>query len=115
VSDNDLIQSALTGNQCSYTKLFKIHYDTVFWIAYRYFSNTDDAKDVTQETFIKAFANLPNFDTSKKFSTWLGHIVTNARIDWHIKHQGKIIQRTAKTEEETTMTISSFCFYPSTV
>lgn len=52
--------------------------------------NKEDAEDVVQEAFIKAFKNLNSFDTKKKFSSWIYRIVHNEAMNWIAKRK-KII------------------------
>lgn len=51
--------------------------DMVFRLAYRFFANEEDAMDVTQEVFLKAFRSLKNFEGRSSFKTWLYRIASN--------------------------------------
>ena len=53
----------------------------VYGFAFRYVGNREDAEDVTQETFIKAWKNLKKFDQRKSFKTWIFTIAKNTAID----------------------------------
>ena len=53
----------------------------VYGFALRYVGNREDAEDVTQETFIKAWKNLKKFDQQKSFKTWIFTIAKNTAID----------------------------------
>ena len=58
------------------------HYDKpVFNAAYRMLGNTDDAADVSQNAFLKAFENIDKFDTGHRFFSWIYRIALNDSID----------------------------------
>lgn len=58
------------------------HYDKpVFNAAYRMLGNTDDAADVSQSAFMKAFENIGKFDTGHRFFSWIYRIALNESID----------------------------------
>lgn len=55
---------------------------SVYRISYRYVGSEEDAKDVTQEVFVKIYKNLSNFKFESKFSTWIYQIASNTAIDF---------------------------------
>ena len=61
----------------------------VYHIAYRMMQNEEDAKDISQEIFIKVYRNLSKFDENAVFSTWLYRIAVNTCIDALRKKKGK--------------------------
>ena len=79
-SDEKLVQSARSGNGSAFVELWRRHSSTVFRAAYRIVKNREDAEDLAQETFLKAFANLQSFNGASKFSTWLVRIGINAAL-----------------------------------
>ena len=80
--DIRLIHEALRGNQASYKKLMKKYHDPIFHLISRIIRNKEQIEDLTQETFVKAFASLKSFNEEYAFSTWLYKIATNSSIDY---------------------------------
>ena len=62
--------------------LIENHERFVFNVVYRITGNAEDARDVSQEAFIKAFKNFESYDESSAFSTWLYRIAVNTAIDY---------------------------------
>ena len=79
-SDEKLVQSARSGNGSAFVELWRRHSSTVFRAVYRIVKNREDAEDLAQETFLKAFAHLQSFNGASKFSTWLVRIGINAAL-----------------------------------
>jgi RNA polymerase sigma-70 factor (ECF subfamily) len=79
-SDEKLVQSARSGNKSAFVELWRRHSSTVFRAVYRIVKNREDAEDLAQETFLKAFAHLQSFNGASKFSTWLVRIGINAAL-----------------------------------
>ena len=79
--DLALVDAARAGDQDAYEGLFNKYRDRAAAIAFRYTHNREDALDVVQEAFIKAFGSLDSFRGEAKFSNWLFRIVTNKAID----------------------------------
>jgi len=82
--ENQVIQSVLEGDKDAYAILVNIYKDRIFNLAYRMTGNYDDASDLAQETFIRAFENLHRFDLERPFFTWLYTIGLNI-IRNHLK------------------------------
>ena len=79
--DQVLVRSALNGDQKAYQALFDMHRQAIFHIALKIVRNSEEAKDLVQETFIKAFGSLKSYDSSYRFATWLYKIAANCSID----------------------------------
>jgi len=75
LSDIELIDQTLTGNQAAYADLVKRHQRFVFTLALRFAKNREDAEEIAQDCFIKAYRSLSAFQRQSKFSTWLYSIV----------------------------------------
>jgi len=80
-TDRNLIEKAKTGDEGAFRQLFEIHSRRVLSVAYGVLRNIEQAQEVTQETFIKAFKNLHLFDYRSSFYTWLYRIAVNSAID----------------------------------
>jgi RNA polymerase sigma-70 factor (ECF subfamily) len=75
LSDIGLIEQTLAGNQAAYADLVKRHQRFVFTLALRFAKNREDAEEIAQDCFIKAYRSLSAFQRQSKFSTWLYSIV----------------------------------------
>jgi RNA polymerase sigma factor (sigma-70 family) len=75
LSDTELIEQTLAGNQQAYADLIKRHQRFVFTLAMRFVKTREDAEEVAQDCFIKAYRSLESFQRQSKFSTWLYSIV----------------------------------------
>jgi RNA polymerase sigma-70 factor (ECF subfamily) len=78
---NELIDRARTGDQTAYTELVKRYQPQVQAVCLKMVHNRETARDLTQETFVKAFGALGSFDRTYTFSTWLYKIARNTCID----------------------------------
>jgi len=76
-SDSDLVELAQSGNLEAFDKLVSTHQERVYALAYRMLGNPEDAADVQQETFVRAWNSLTKFRGDAEFSTWLHRIAVN--------------------------------------
>jgi RNA polymerase sigma factor (sigma-70 family) len=74
-TDIELIEQTLAGNQAAYADLVKRHQRFVFTLALRFSKNREDAEEIAQDCFVKAYRSLFSFQRQSKFSTWLYSIV----------------------------------------
>ncbi|MGI4803431.1 MAG: RNA polymerase sigma factor, partial [Janthinobacterium lividum] len=74
-SDTELIRQVLAGNQSVYADLVKRHQRYVFTLALRFAKNREDAEEIAQDCFIKAYKALAGFQQQAKFTTWLYTII----------------------------------------
>ncbi|WP_316790292.1 sigma-70 family RNA polymerase sigma factor [Pedobacter frigoris] len=70
-TDEDLIAEVLTGNTTVYSELVKRHQRFVFTLAIRFVKNREDAEEIAQDCFIKAYRGLGTYKQTSRFSTWL--------------------------------------------
>ena len=77
-----LVRQAQAGNRDAFEEIVFLHRDQVYGAAWHLARNVDDALDVTQEVFLRAFRALSSFKGQSKFSTWLHRIVLNTSIDY---------------------------------
>lgn len=84
-----IVLRAQKGNVKAFEKLVIEHEKIVYNIIYRIMNNSEDTYDLSQETFIKAYTNIKQFNGESKFSTWLYRIATNASLDELRKRKGK--------------------------
>ncbi len=82
LEDRRLIDLALQGNEKAYEDLLTKYRNLVFSIMFKMVRNTQEAEDLTQEAFMKAFGSLETFNEEFAFSTWLMKIASNNCIDF---------------------------------
>ena len=80
LNDNELISRVLGGDQQAYALLVDRYKSYVFTLAFRFTKNREDAEEVSQDIFIKAYRALADFRGASKFSTWLYTIVNTTCI-----------------------------------
>jgi len=81
-SDPELAALALAGQQSAYGELMRRHRDAVFRLARAQVGDATDALDITQESFIAAFAALARYDRARPFRLWIARIAINKCHDW---------------------------------
>jgi RNA polymerase sigma-70 factor, ECF subfamily len=79
--DKALIELAKKGDLSAFDELVRRYERMVYNTAYRLTNASDDASDIAQDAFIRAFNNLKSFRGDSAFSTWMHRIVTNAFLD----------------------------------
>ncbi len=77
ISEKELIIKAQQGDQTAFEQLIYNYDRSVLSIAMKYVHDTDEAKDIYQEVFIRVFRGLKKFEFRSEFSTWLFRITTN--------------------------------------
>ncbi|MGE7763445.1 RNA polymerase sigma factor SigW [Peribacillus sp. NPDC097895] len=75
------INQVLKGDHNAFGEIVEIYKDKVFQICFRMLGNRQEAEDLAQEAFVRAFVNIRSFNIQMKFSTWLYRIATNLCID----------------------------------
>jgi RNA polymerase sigma-70 factor (ECF subfamily) len=102
VEDRELVERCLLKDQKGYQLLLDRYRRPVYGIVRRMVANDEEAQDLAQEAFIRAFRNLEQFDRNRSFSNWLFRIATNLCIDHHRKRKIKTVPlvRTDRDGEE---------------
>ncbi len=77
LSDKELLLQAKSGNDTAFEELIYRYDRSVLAIALKFVHDTDEAKDIYQEVFIRVYRGLKNFEMKSEFSTWLFRIATN--------------------------------------
>ena len=80
-SDASLVKRAREGEYEAFEMLFDRHRTLVYRFAYQMVPRRDDAEDIVQEAFVRAYQNLHKYRDEAKFTTWLLRIVTNLCTD----------------------------------
>lgn len=81
-----LVRQFKNGNEKAFDQLYDKYRVSLYSICYRYTRNEADARDVTQDIFIKVYRNLKKFNEKSKFFTWLYRIAINTCISFKRKN-----------------------------
>lgn len=90
-SESLVIEQAIIGDEKALRYLLEKHQSFAFTIALRIVKNREDAEEVVQDGFIKAFNALRSFKRTGKFSTWLYKIIYNTALSSLRRQKGKLI------------------------
>ena len=80
-NDLGLVARARTGDTDAFRVLVERHSRALFRLAYRMTGNQQDAEDVVQDSFLRAYKQLERFDERASFGTWLYRIAVNCSLD----------------------------------
>jgi len=95
-NEKELVEMILNGNTEAFERLVIPYRESILNLAYRITGNVEDAKEICQETFLRAFKYLRKFDTRKSFKNWIFKITMNvakAYVNESIKGK-EILNRT---------------------
>jgi RNA polymerase sigma-70 factor (ECF subfamily) len=81
-TDEELVALTVTGDVDSFNQLVVRWERPIYALAYRVIGREEEARDVVQETFLRAFRGLANFRGQAKFSSWIYRIALNLCRDW---------------------------------
>ncbi|MBC6110078.1 RNA polymerase sigma factor [Pedobacter fastidiosus] len=98
LTDLELIQNVLNGETGQYALLVKQHQRFVFTLALRFAKNREDAEEIAQDCFVKAYRALGTFKQTAKFSTWLYTITYTTAMTFLRK---KRLDTSSINDEET--------------
>ena len=82
LTDDELVAKSVGGDAESFNQLILRWERPIYALAYRVIGREEDARDVCQETFLRALRALPGFKGQAKFSSWLYRIALNLCRDW---------------------------------
>ena len=80
--DDELVGLTQQGDRRAFEELVERHKQKAYYIAFDFSRDREDAKDLSQEAFLKAFTNLKNFDGRSSFYTWFYRILVNLCLDF---------------------------------
>ena len=89
VADQEIVERVIAGDTDSFSILLDKYQDRIYSAVLNYVYNPDDAVDVTQEAFVKAYTKLTSFNRSSAFYTWIYRIAVNAAIDFLRKKKSR--------------------------
>jgi RNA polymerase sigma factor (sigma-70 family) len=78
---NELIDGCLQGERRSQQRVYELFYGKMMAVCMRYTKNTDQAKDILQDGFIKVFRSMDKFNRAGSFEGWIRRIIVNTAID----------------------------------
>jgi RNA polymerase sigma-70 factor (ECF subfamily) len=79
--DHELVAAARAGDQGAFGEIVERHRRSVYQVCYRFVDNHEDASDLAQETFLRAWKGLQNFKGEAALSTWLYRIAVNVSLN----------------------------------
>ncbi len=82
VTDAAVVAQVLAGDRDAFRVLVERHSRSIFRVVYRMTGNQQDAEELVQETFLRAYKSLPRFELRANFSTWLYRIAVNRTLDF---------------------------------
>src|SRR5881296_928908 len=95
-----VLARARQGDSEAFRALVERHSRTVFHLAYRMTGNEQDAEDVVQESFLRAYKQLGRFESRANFGTWLYRIAANCSVDLMRAKQARHDQARAESLDE---------------
>ena len=99
-TDNELIDEYKDGSQEALKTLISRHIKRIYQFTYRMTGSAEDANDITQETFIKAWKHLGRYNPKKKFVSWLLAIARNTALDSLKKKKAVVFSALNGREED---------------
>ncbi len=100
-TDSAAAEEARKGDQHAFRVLVERHSQSIFRLAFRMTGNEQDAEDVVQETFLRAYKQIHRFDGRAAFGTWLYRICANCSVDSIRAKKSRKEQQTSVDDEPT--------------
>src|SRR5688572_323102 len=98
-ADIKLVERYLAGDMTAFDEIMIRYERQIYRLCFRFTRNSDDARDLAQDVFIKAFENLSGFRRESSLKTWLYRIATNHCIN-HVKaHTREFVEVTEATKQ----------------
>lgn len=89
--DHQIIEQVLQGNQQAYSRIVDKYKRKIYTLLLRMIGQPQDAQDLTQEVFIKAFYRLDSLTSTEQFSGWLYRVATNHCLD-ELRRRKKVVK-----------------------
>lgn len=80
-NDTDLVRAAASGDRSAFETLVTRHQRNVYRLCYRFVPNHEDASELAQDAFVRAYRSLAKFEGQSQFSTWLHRITVNVCLN----------------------------------
>lgn len=104
LTDTEIIKMVLAGDQALFAQLVQRYQSYVFTLVLRFTDNREDAEEISQDVFVKAYRSLADFRGDAKFSTWLYTVVRTTCITFLRK---KRLDTTSLDNERTSLQLES--------
>jgi RNA polymerase sigma-70 factor (ECF subfamily) len=98
--ETELIRKAKRGDREAFSVLIERYQRRVIGVAFAVVHNSEDALELAQETFVRAYENLDSFESRSSFSTWLYRIAANLAIDLRRRERRHSVLRGEEAESE---------------
>ena len=95
-SDFELVQQVRAGDTDAFSELVERHSRKMFGVAYRLTGSQENADDVVQESFLRAYRKLRLFDGRSQFGTWMYRITVNCSMDLMRKESKRMARETTE-------------------
>lgn len=116
MKDDFSLETLRAGDRSEFARLVEMNSDNIYRLGYKMLGNPQDAEDILQETFIKAFQHLSSFDGRARLSTWLYRIATNEALMMIRRRKGIEVSIDeplwSLEQEQEPMEIVDFCCLP---
>jgi RNA polymerase sigma-70 factor, ECF subfamily len=99
LGDEELVARSQTGDRTAFEELVARHQQKAYRLAFDFARDREDAKDLSQEAFLKAYTNIRHFDGKSSFYTWFYRIVVNVCLDYKRRQQRRAAQEFSETME----------------
>jgi RNA polymerase sigma factor (sigma-70 family) len=86
-----LLQKAIHQDLDAYSQLIRLYHSKIFGLVYNMTGNREDAEDVVQDVFVKAYSSLPRFKGESSFYTWIYRIAVNRTINFLKKNRKRTL------------------------
>ncbi|SEM70531.1 RNA polymerase sigma factor [Lihuaxuella thermophila] len=105
--DSLLVKRVLNGDLEAYDHLVRKYMNRIYFLLYRMMGRTEDAKDLTQECFLRAYQHLASFQPDRRFSSWLYQIAIHLCYNESRKQKRKEVSLEAEpfVDRETPETV----------
>jgi RNA polymerase sigma factor (sigma-70 family) len=104
LTDTEVIRKVLAGEQSLFAQLVQRYQTYVFTLVHRFTDNREDAEEISQDVFVKAYRSLADFRGEAKFSTWLYTIVRTSCITFLRKRR---LDTTSLDNERTSIQLEN--------
>ena len=108
IAEKEIILKAQKGDQVAFEQLIYNYDKAVLSIAMKFVRDSDDAKDVYQEVFIRVYRSLKNFEFRSEFSTWIFRITTNVCLTYKSRKKEQFMVPLQEEFEEDNFQIRKF-------
>lgn len=108
--ESKLIEQSLSGDPEAYAALVHQHQQMIRAVTFRMTGSLDDAEELAQDAFLRAYQQLGSFHSGSKFSTWLCKIAINLSLDWRRRENRRDDIHSKWAAETATETIQAVDF-----